>query len=655
VTSRLGSVDAKTSTFDHTEEEQDRGFTISLAHAWLEWKKHKINVLDTPGDLNFLTDSRNAMTVSDIGVFAVSALGSVGVGTEKLWENANSLNLPRIIAITKLDRERTSVSAIMDDLRESFPNDPIAAMHLPIGSEANFEGVVDLLNQRAYRYAKDGSGKVEVGDIPGDMADEVESAREALVERVAETDDDLLEKYFEELELSQEDLEKGFSDAVRAGKLIPVVCTASTGLIGIKNLLNLIIEHGPSPLDRADIPAFEKEDGVSVAPSADGSGTALVFKTTISRSGKFSMFRVFSGAFDSNTAYFNSSQDSGERLGSLMQFQGKNQSALDKAVTGDIASVAKLKVTGTGDTLCSTGSNVRFDLINPPTPLISFAVKSESEDKVVQALQKLAEEDSALLLERQQQTNEILLRGQGQIHVEVITGKLRKQFKLEVELQPPQIAYKETIRGTANSVEGKHKKQSGGRGQFGVCIIDMRPSAQGDGFIFENAIVGGSIPRQYIPAVEKGVVEAAARGFLAGFPTVDFTVKLHDGKFHDVDSSEQAFKMAGIYAFRNAVEQCRPVILEPYMTLEVTVNAEYQGMIQGDLNSRRGRLEGTDYRGKRVTIKAKVPQAEILTYANQLTSMTEGRGLFSVEFSHYEQAPPMIQNKIVERAKAAAD
>ncbi len=652
VTNRLGSVDAKTSSFDYTDEEQNRGFSIAAIPAWVEWKKHKINYVDTPGDLNFLFEANAALSVVDLAVMVVSASDGIGVGTEKLWENATKQNVPRILFITKLDRERTKASSTIEEIQSTFSDVAVAPIQLPLGEESSFEGIIDIIKMKAYRFAKDGSGKMEVSAVPDDMADEVERAREVLMERIAETDDELTEKFLEEMELSQEEIETGLKKAIAAGTFVPILLGAPTANIGIQPFLNFIISYAPNPLEGQPFKGFDEEGNeIEVARSADDPFAAAVFKTIQGRNGKYSIFRIISGVAHSNEDVYNSTKDAAERFGSLLQLQGKNQVAVEQAVPGDFVAVAKLKNTATGDTLCSAQRKVRFELLKKPRPIISFAMEGADEDKIMQGLNRLLDEDYALVLERDPRTNQTLVRGQGQIHIEVILEKLKNQSKLDVTLAPPSVAYKETIRGKALNVEGKLKKQSGGRGQFAVCYIDMKPNP-GKGFEFENAIVGGVIPRQFIPAVEKGILEAAREGALAGYPTIDFHVRLHDGKTHDVDSSEQAFKMAGIFAFRNAIVKCNPVILEPFMRLEITVPVEVQGDITGDLNSRRGRLEGTEYKGKNVTIIAKVPEAEILSYANQLTSMTEGRGMFTMEEAGYEQVPAHIQEKLVAEAKA---
>ena len=650
VTTRLGSVEAKTSILDCSEEEQKRGMSIITSLGSLEWRKHKVNMIVTPGDQNFLTDARNSLHVVETAMLVVSALDGVEVGTEKLWAEAKAGDVCRMFAVTKCDRERAKPLKVLDELVETFGD--VAALQLPIGEADKFEGVVDLVSMKAYMYPNDGSGKPNVTDIPADLEGAANDLREKLVEKVAEVDDELTEKYLEELELSDEDFKAGLAKAMRTGSFAPVLFTSGTANIGVAPLLDFLIAYGATPLDRKPLvgrPESEDEDPPTREASPDAPFSSLVFKSLTTKTGKLSLMRVYSGTLSTNSEVYNVNRTQSERVGGIFQLSGRDQSPLEQAVTGDIVAVPKLKVTETGDSLSAPKERISYDLIQPPVPLISYAIKGvgADDDKIVQALTRIREEDSALVLDRDEWFKEILLRGQGQIHIEVVLEKLRNQFKLEVELKPPSVAYRETLRGTARNIEGKLKKQTGGRGQFAVCYIDMEPSQPGDGFEFENGIVGGVIPKQYIPAVEKGVREASERGPLAGYPTVDFKVRLHDGKTHDVDSSEHAFKAAGTLAFRNAVQHCRPVLLEPFLTLEVTVPTDLQGTINGDLNSRRGRLEGTEYSGKNVTIMAKVPQAEVLTYANQLNSMTEGRGTFSMDFSHYEQAPQPIQERII--------
>lgn len=652
ITTRLGSVDGKTSVFDYLEEEQARGFSISSIPGWVPWKDCKINVLDTPGDLSFLSESRNFMSVIDLAVFVVSAHGGVEVGTEILWGSANRRNTPRVIFVNKCERERTDPMATLNEIKETFEQDPVCALQLPVGKSPQFEGFVDLISMKAYRPTNDGSGKMQEGPIPATMTNAAAEAREALIYKVAEADEDLEMKLLEEGTLSESDLKRGLTLALKQNKIIPILFGSATANVGIQHLLDLIVDYGPNPLERTPVPAQDMNGNpIVIEPAKDGPFAAILFKTVLSRVGKFGIFRSFRGTVDSNSEAFNAQINDSGRLGNLIQIQGKDATPIERAVAGDIVGIAKLKVSKTGDSLSDVHEKVSFSLIKRPEPLLSYALQCQDEDKAVQGLHRLAEEDIAIIVERDSNTGELLLRGQGQGHIDVIIDRLKHHSNQTVQLSLPKIAYRETIRGTANNVEGKLKKQSGGRGQYGVCYIDMLPAEPGAGFVFEDAIVGGVIPRQYIPAVQKGIEESARRGVLAGCQTIDFHVRLIDGKTHAVDSSEQAFKMAGSFAFRDAVRKCKPTLLEPYALLEVTIPADYQGDISGDLSRRRGRIEETTYRGRNVTIRAKVPEAEIQTYANQLTSMTEGRGIFHAQFSHYEQVPPAVQSQIVEQLK----
>lgn len=650
VTKRLGSVDAKTSLFDFHEEEQDKGLTISSTPGWCAWNETKFNILDTPGDLNFIPESRNLMGVVDLCLMVVSAKEGTEVGTEILWARADTLECPRVVFVNKCDKDQTDPAATVEDIKDHFEDAPVVPIHLPIGKGAQFEGVVDVLLMKAFRFARDGSGKMEESDIPADMADEVAEARENLMYVVAESDDILADHMLEDGELCQEELRSGFRRALKKGKVIPVLFGSSTSNIGVQVLMNLIDSFGPNPLERHTLEAYDKhENEIEVVPSTDGPFAAILFKIVLSRVGKFGIFRVFRGNTTGSTDLHNTNLDGTGRLGSLVQLQGKEGTPVDEVVTGDIIGVAKMKASRTGDTLCDPSEPVQFDIIKKPEPLITYAVHADDEDKALQGLQRLAEEDISIILDRNPVTHELLLGGHGQGHIDIIKEQLLHLNKIEMTLTLPKIAYKETIRGSSKNVEGKLKKQSGGRGQFAVCVIDMKPSGPGEGFVFEDGIVGGVIPKTYIPAVEKGIEEASVKGVLAGCPTIDFHVRLHDGKTHNVDSSEQAFKIAGSMAFQTAIQQCKPILLEPYVALKVTIPAEHQGDISGDLNRRRGRIEETIYRGKNVTVVAKVPEIEVQTYVNQLTSMTEGRGIFTQEFSHYEQVPPPIQKQIVER------
>ncbi|TNE50031.1 MAG: elongation factor G [Deltaproteobacteria bacterium] len=652
ITTRLGSVDAKTSLFDFHEEEQNKGFTISATPGWVPWNDKKVNLIDTAGDLNFIPESRNLMGVVDLALFVVSATEGTEVGTEILWARADTLGMPRVVFVNKCDKERTDPKATLKDIKEHFSDSPVVAVHLPMGTAGQFEGIVDLLEEKAYRFVRDGSGKMEESDIPAEMADAVAEARENLMYVVAESDEVLAEHMLEDGELCQEELRAGFMRALKKGEVIPVLYGSATSNIGIQPLMNMMCKYGPNPLERKPIEGVDKEGNhVEVTPSTDGPFAAILFKIVLSRVGKFGIFRVFRGETDGSAELHNPNLDGTGRLGTLNQLQGKDNSPIDKAITGDIVGVTKMKTSRTGDSLVDPEHSVQFDMIHKPEPLLTYAIHASDEDKVMQGLHRLAEEDTSLILDRNPITHELLLSGQGQGHIDIIKDQLLHHFKQEITLTLPKIAYKETIRGSATNVEGKLKKQSGGRGQFAVCVIDMKPAEQGEGFVFEDGIVGGVIPKTYIPAVEKGIEEAAVKGVLSGCPTIDFHVRLHDGKTHNVDSSEQAFKMAGSFAFQAAVKECKPVLLEPYVSLRVTIPADHQGDISGDLNRRRGRIEETTYRGKNVTIVAKVPEVEVQTYANQLTSMTEGRGIFSSEFSHYEQVPPPVQKQIIDELK----
>ena len=651
---RLGKVDEGNTVTDFDEEEISRKHTLSSSVAFAEWNRAKINFIDTPGVANFLSDTRAALRVTDAAAIVVDAVSGVEVQTEKVWNTASDEGAPCLIVLNRLDRERASLDRSLASLREAFGRE-VVPIQLPIGEERSFEGVVDLVRMRAVRSPGEGDKPV-AGDIPPALADAASSARDSLIEMVAEADDELMEKFFDAGTLSQEELERGLRSAVGSRRIFPLVCTSALANIGIQPLLDAINTYLPSAADRP-LPAVARDSGESVSYDADESGpaAAFVWKTIADPfAGRITLFRVAAGALASDETVQNATKGSPERLGSLAVMQGKTQNAVARVNAGDIGAVTKLRDTHTSDTLCDAASTLSFAPIAFAEPVLSYAIEPKSrgdEEKISTSLQRLQEEDPTIRYARDPQTQQLLLSGQGQLHIEVTVAKLKRRFGVEVNLKLPRIPYRETITA-ATEAHGRHKKQTGGHGQFGDCKIRVEPLPRGQDFEFANETFGGSIPRQFIPAVEKGIHEARAKGFLAGYPMVDFRVTLHDGQFHAVDSNEMSFKMAGRLAFRDAMSRARPTLLEPVMDVEVHAPSEFAGDLMGSLNGRRGRIGGMETRGSATIIKAQVPMAEMLTYEQLLTSTTGGRGSYNMEFSHYEEVPAHLHSKVIAAAKA---
>lgn len=657
VINRLGRVENGNTAMDFEPEELKRNISISSGFHQFNWKKHTVSLIDTPGDQNFFSDTKSCMQAADSAVFVIDAVDGVKVQTEQAWDFAKEFNLASVIFINKLDRERADFMRAFKDVSESFDPKPMV-IQLPIGSEANFTGVIDLVSMKAFTY--DDKGKATKIDIPPDMQDLVSEERETLMENVIESDDALLERYLEGEPLSDDEIKVALRKGVLAREFVPVLCGSATKNIGIDLLQDFIVNCMPSPSDRGPWIATNAtgDSEVECYPDPDAPFSAFVFKTVADPfAGRLSIFRIVSGTLGSDGNFFNVNKDTSERYNQLLRLYGKEQKQIEKAGPGSIAAVAKLKETTTGDSICDGSRKVRFKCAEPLPSLISFAVKAKTkgdEDKVFTSLSKLLEEDMALQLTRNSETKQILLSGMGQVHIEVTTEKLRRKFNVEVQLDKPKVPYKETITKKIR-VQGRHKKQTGGHGQFGDCWIQLEPLPRGKGFEFVDKIVGGVIPRQYIPAVEKGIIESSQKGVLSGFPCVDFRVTLDDGSYHAVDSSEMAFKIAGSLAFKKAAKEAGPILLEPIMNVLITAPDEYMGDIMGDLNSRRGRVMGMDSKGKNQVIKAQVPMSEFLTYAPDLNSITGGRGIFTMEFSHYDEVPAQISQKIVEEINRAKE
>lgn len=651
---RLGKVDAGSTTTDFDKEERERGITINTSIAPCEWKDCKINMVDTPGYFDFLGDVKSSLRIVDGALIVVGASSGVEVGTEQMWEYAEDYNLPKLVFVNKMDRENADFDKVFDELRNHFGS-KIMPVIIPIGSEDSFEGVINLVNMQAV-YPKSDGKEAEVKDIPSEYEEQAEEYKEMLVEAVAECDDEMLEKYLEGESLSEDEIINGVKEFTRQGEIVPVLCGSAIKNIGILQLLDCLTHYIPSPVDKESFNGNDPETGeeIEIKASKDEPFSAFVFKTVVDPYvGRLNYFRVFSGELSDDQGVYNSNEGEQERVGKFYYVQGKDQTAVSTVCLGDIAAVSKLQKTSTGDTLCSSSKPVLLPGVDFPEPIISFSVVAQDrgeEEKVGTALSKFIEEDPILKRETNKETKETLLSGMGELQLEIIINRMVKNYGVNVELKTPKVPYKETITKTVTAEE-KYKKQSGGRGQYGHVFIEFSPLTQGEYFEFENNIVGGVIPKQYIPAVEKGILEAMESGVLAGYPVIDIKANLYDGSHHSVDSSEMAFKMAGTNAFKKGVEKAEPVLLEPVIKVEVKVPEHFMGDVMGDLNSKRGKIQGMDPVGDYQLIKAYVPQAEMLRYAIDLRSITQGRGSFSTEFSHYEQVPEEVKDKIIEEVK----
>lgn len=650
VINRIGRVEDGNTAMDTEPEEIKRGASLSCGLHQFEWKKHAISLIDTPGDQNFFTDTQNALQAVDAAIFLIDGVDGIRFQSEQAWEMAARLGLPCAIFINKLDKDRADFHKMVDEAAEIFKSPKPIILQVPIGAEAQFKGVVDLVSQKAFTY--DAEGNASAADLPADMAELATSEREALIENIAEADDSLVERYLEGETLSQEELQAALRKGINERIFAPVLCGSAIGRKGIERLLDFVVDALPSPLDRGPRKGtdLKGETPLERMPDPNGPFSAFVFKTVADPyAGRLSIFRVVSGALGSDGNFYNAHKETRERFNQLLVIAGKEQKPAKEAGPGSIVAVAKLKETTTGDTLCDEANKIKFPFPEPLPIMISFALEAKNkgeEDKIYISLNKLLEEDTGLKLHRNAETSEIILSGRGQVHIEAAIEKMKRKYGVEAILKAPKVPYRETIKKKVR-VQGRHKKQTGGHGQFGDCWVQLEPMPRGAGFEFVDAIVGGAIPRQYIPAVEKGIVEAAQRGVLAGYPLVDFKATLDDGSFHAVDSSEMAFKIAGSLAFKKAAADAAPVMLEPIMEVTVTTPDEVMGDIMGDLNGRRGRVLGMESAGRNQIVKAHVPLAEFLTYAPDLRSMTGGRGTYSMVFSHYDEVPAHIAEKII--------
>jgi elongation factor G len=651
-TPRWGKVDEGTTTTDHEEDSIARKITLNLGLAHAEHKETKINFIDTPGYAAFVSHARPGVRVADCGVVVVDGAKGVEVQTEKVWGFANEFILPRIMVVTKLDKEHSDLGIALDSAHKVF-NRAIIPFTLPIGKEHDFKGVVDVVHMKAYQF--DENGKAKEIDIPAEGRDVVDKTRERLIELVAESDDALMEKYFDQGTLDDADVIPNIGKAIAASKLCPVYSVSTTTLVGLATLLDHIVEFAPDPAHHeAEHGKDEKGEPALRKYSSSEPFSAYVFRTIADPfAGRINVMKIFSGKVATDATVYNSSRSASERLGALHTMQGKQLDKVPEANAGDIIACVKLKETQTGDTLCDKARAVIYDPVQYPEAAIAFAIEPKSrqdEEKISVAIHKILEEDPALTFTRDAQTKEFLLAGSGQVHVETIVEKLKKRYNVEVMLHPPKVPYKETITQRAE-VQGRHKKQTGGRGQFGDCKCIFEPMPRGGGFGYEDKIFGGSVPQQFRPAIEKGIIESASHGAIAGYPLVDFKVQLIDGSYHNVDSDEHSFRAAGRKAFRNAMEKVKPALLEPIMDVEIDAPQECSGDIMGDLNSRRGRVQGMDTRGKQQVVKAQVPMAEMLNYQSTLNSITAARGTFHMQFSHYDPVPSQIAQKIIQQAK----
>jgi elongation factor G len=657
-TSRLGRVDDGTAPTDYDDEEIARQMSIASSLAYVEWEKSKINLIDTPGFSMFVHEAKMVLPVVDAAIIVVDGVAGVEVVTQRVWNYCEEYKTPRLIVASRMDRDRADAGRVLESLQSAFGRNVIP-IELPLGSEKSLNGVVDLVRMKAYTYELGGSGKGKETEIPANMKDQVQEAHEKLVELIAEGNDALLEEFFEKGTIPEEDLIPALHEAIREDKIFPVIFASGLGNIGADRVMDFIIDYTPAPSEHEWVQGEAASSGNGDAPRRHESDTEpvsiYVFKTVSDAfAGRISYFKVFSGVLKNDATLQNFSRNTAEKLAHISIMQGKTAVPVTELHAGDIGAVAKLKDTLTGDTLGDKSAPIQYPRVILPEPAITFAIEPKSradEDKLGVGIHKLMEEDAMLRFFRDPQTKEFLIAGTGQQHIEVAVSKMKKRHHTEVILKAPKVPYRETIRGKAD-VQGRHKKQTGGHGQYGDCKIKMEPLPRGGEFEFVNDIFGGAIPRNFIPAVEKGIKDAAARGYLAGFPVVDFRVVLYDGSYHDVDSNDLSFQMAGRIAFKKAMEQAKPTLLEPVMTVEITVPDEFAGTIMGDLNSRRGRIQGMDNKAGNTVVKAEVPMSEMLTYGADLTSMTQGRGSFSMEMHHYDVVPSQLQEKIIEKSKA---
>ncbi len=650
VTNRLGKVDDGSTVTDYDPDEIKRKISINATLACCEWLKTKINIIDTPGYADFIGEVKGSLRVVDGVIIVLNANAGVEVETEKVWGYADEYKIPRAVFVNKMDKERADFEAAVESITKSF-NVRAVPVEIPIGKETNFKGIVDLFHRKAFTVE---NGKLKEIPIPAEMKDEVEAARDKLSETVAETNDELITKYLDGQPLTDEELIKGMHDGIKSGAYVPVLCGSSTQTIGVHGLLDLISEDMPSPVEMPEVTGENPDTKEIESRSCDPDKPlcAFVFKTIADPfAGKLSLIRVYSGTLAKDSQAYNVNKNKDEKISTLFLSNGKEHQSIGKAVAGDIVASSKLSVTVTSDTFCDRAHPIKLSPTRFPEPQIVMAIEPKSQgddEKMSTAIHRLTEEDSTVSIRRDAETKQTLISGMGEMHLNVILDRAKTKFGAEATLKPPKIAYRETIKGRADHVQGKYKRQSGGRGQYGDAVIKMDPLPRGTGFEFVNDIHGGIIPSNYIPAVEKGIREAMEHGILAGYPVTDFRVTLFYGSYHEVDSSEMAFKIAGSLGFKKAMEQCKPTILEPVMLIDVHVPEEYMGAVIGDLNSKRGQVLGVEADGKYQIIKAQVPLGEMSRYSIDLRSIVHGKGSFTMRFSHYAEAPPDTIKKIIE-------
>jgi elongation factor G len=656
VVNRLGRVDDGSTVSDFEPDEQERSMSIGASVASFEYGDRKINLIDTPGDPSFIADTLGALRVVDAAVVVVNAVMGVEVHTERLWERADREGLARLVFVNMLDRERADFFRSLDSLKEAF-GPHVVATEIPIGSEHEVRGLIDLIDMRAFTYEGEGRGNATEGEVPDDLRPQAEEYREKLMDEVAENSDELMERYLDGEEVSHEEIVTALKKGVTEGHLFPVTCGVATHNLGTNRLLEALVEDVPSPAMRGGVRALDGDgNDIDIEPAEDADLLAHVFKTTADPyTGRINLLRVYSGVLRSDSQAYNVTRKSKERIGQIAAPCGKETSPVDELGPGDIGAVAKLRETQAGDVLAEKDTGVAFPALDLPAPVMAFAFEPKSkgdEEKAASALRRLEEEDPTLDVHRDPDTGEQIIAGLTQIHVEVITGRMKRRYGAEIELHPPRVPYLETIRKPAKA-HGRYKKQTGGRGQFGDCHIEIEPVESGTGFEFVKAIKGGVIPSGFIPAVEKGIAEAMQQGVLAGYPIKDLKVTLFDGQHHSVDSSEMAFKIAGSMAFKQAAAEADPYLLEPIVRTTITVPEENVGDVVGDLNSRRGRPMGVEPKGSMTEIKAEVPMAEVLDYAPDLRAITGGRGDYTMDFERYEEVPGHIAQKVIAEARAA--
>ena len=655
ITHKIGEVHDGAATMDWMAQEQERGITITSAATTCHWKNHRINIIDTPGHVDFTVEVERSLRVLDGAVAVLTARGGVEPQTETVWRQAEKYNVPRMAYVNKMDITGADFFNVIKMMQERLQANPVA-IQLPIGSEDTFSGIVDLIKMEAIIY-EDDLGKVadEVA-IPDDMKDIADEYRDKLLEAVAEEDDDLMEKYLGGEEISEDEIRKAIRKATIACRMTPVTCGSSYRNRGVQPMLDAIVDFMPAPIDIPAIKGVNPDTGEEDHRDStdDGPFAALAFKIMADPYvGKLAFFRVYSGTLSSGSYVFNSTKGKKERIGRILQMHANHRAELDTVYSGDIAAAVGLKDTTTGDTLCDESKPIILESMEFPDPVISVAVEPKTkndQEKMGIALQKLAEEDPTFRVRTDQETGQTIISGMGELHLEIIVDRMLREFKVDCNVGNPQVAYRETIRKSAKA-EGKFVRQSGGHGQYGHCWLELTPQEPGEGFTFENKIVGGVIPKEFINPIENGVREAMDNGVIAGYPMVDVKVTVYDGSYHEVDSSEMAFKIAGSMAFRNGAEKANPVLLEPYVKVEVIVPEEYMGDVMGDINSRRGRIEGMEARNGAQVINAFVPLSEMFGYSTDLRSKTQGRGNYSMEVSYYDEVPKNIAEAIIAKNK----